>query len=173
MSTSLFRIYKNLTHLKLLTLILTLFAVHNLSAQFTVCVDSGRVNPMFQCNDPFYNPVCGCNGITYRNQCSAFNQHGVMNWTSGVCAGIDVDFFPNPIGPNSTLTVNISFPEFVNGNVDVKIVDLYGKTWEQRIVNNFNRISLQLETNAMMTGIYFLVITSSNGFGAVRMMSKY
>lgn len=31
-----------------------------------------------------YNPVCGCNKVTYSNACSA-KCHGITNYTSGEC----------------------------------------------------------------------------------------
>lgn len=31
-----------------------------------------------------YNPVCGCNGVTYSNNCVA-KSFGIENWTSGKC----------------------------------------------------------------------------------------
>ncbi|MFL2628976.1 MAG: Kazal-type serine protease inhibitor family protein [Flavobacteriaceae bacterium] len=31
-----------------------------------------------------YNPVCGCNGVTYSNDCVA-KSFGIENWTSGKC----------------------------------------------------------------------------------------
>ena len=156
--------------LLLISILLTSFKV---SGQFIPCIDSGRINPMFQCNDQFYNPVCGCNGITYRNQCAAYNMHGVTEWRSGVCSGIDLDFYPNPVGPASTLTLNLSFPEFINGNVDVKIVDVYGKTWEQRMINNFNRTSIQFDVSTLKTGVYIIIVTANNGASVVRQLCKY
>ncbi|MCC6819027.1 MAG: T9SS type A sorting domain-containing protein [Bacteroidia bacterium] len=155
-----------------LIFILTLLIAPEIKAQFIQCVDSVRANPLFQCNDPAYIPVCGCNGITYRNQCVAYNIGGVSNWTSGVCSGIDLDLFPNPIGANSELSINLSFPEFIYGNVTLQIVDLYGKIHEQRFINNFNRISIQIDVRPMMSGIYFLIIRASNGASAIRMYSK-
>lgn len=144
-----------------------------LKAQFTQCLDTFKANPTFQCNDPAYIPVCGCNRVTYRNQCVAYNVAGVLNWTSGVCAGIDLDFYPNPIGPNSEMTINLSFPEFVYGNITFRIIDLYGKTYEQRIINNVNRTSFQIDMRPMTTGIYFIVVYSSNGGNVKRMLSKF
>jgi hypothetical protein len=160
-------------HLKPILIALLLFSGLHLKAQLISCIDSGRVNPTYQCNDQFYNPVCGCNNVTYRNQCNAYNNHGVSLWRSGVCSGIDMDFYPNPVGPSTTLTINLSFDEFVYANADVKIVDMYGKTWEQRIINNFNRMTIQFDVLTLKTGMYLIVVSTSKNTFLVRKLAKY
>lgn len=50
------------------------------------CIDSSRINPHQFCV-AIYDPVCGCNGITYSNACEAKYRGGVTSWTQGVCSG--------------------------------------------------------------------------------------
>jgi hypothetical protein len=50
------------------------------------CIDSTQINPDIMCTAD-YNPVCGCNDITYSNACIAENWFGVTSWTPGECQG--------------------------------------------------------------------------------------
>ena len=59
------------------------------------------------------------------------------------------------------------------GNADVKVVNMYGKTVEQRILNNFNRTSLEFDPSAWMTGVYLIVVRSSLNASVVRKFAKY
>jgi hypothetical protein len=48
------------------------------------CVDLSTVkNPNEDCTF-LWKPVCGCNGITYENECQA-RKNGVLKWTEGKC----------------------------------------------------------------------------------------
>ncbi|MBT3665697.1 T9SS type A sorting domain-containing protein [bacterium] len=47
------------------------------------CIDESNISDDFACIE-IWNPVCGCDGITYSNNCFAENA-GVINWIEGEC----------------------------------------------------------------------------------------
>jgi len=51
----------------------------------------GPNDPTFPCIE-IYDPVCGCDGITYSNECFATMVHGVLNFTPGPCEGGGIIF---------------------------------------------------------------------------------
>lgn len=77
------------------------------------CIDSSLIDPAALCYG-VYDPVCGCDGNTYQNDCSARYHHGVTHWTQGACGG------PNPCNASFTyqhglgLSVQFQNTSFIN-----------------------------------------------------------
>jgi len=103
------------------------------SAKSQSCIDSLKIDLLFKCSIPDYKPVCGCNGVTYRNDCEA-THNGIAQgrWTDGTCSGFEFDITPTFV----TNDDHISFSLIQNSTnvTTILIIDMYGKPMYYRTI---------------------------------------
>ena len=67
-----------------LSSLIFIFSCSSEDSDENACVDESKIDEFAVCIE-IYEPVCGCNGITYPNSCYALNFNGVISFTEGEC----------------------------------------------------------------------------------------
>lgn len=131
----------------------------SIQAQQFGCVDSLAISPGFPCPDAKYEPVCGCDGKTYRNLCEAENKYGVQSTTPGSCSGFEFDIIPTYSPYYIYFTLVQATPNFTR----LFVVDYYGKLWYERQIAAAPREDLQINITYLTPGPYIIYVYDSKG----------
>ncbi len=129
---------------------------------FGACKEENLIIPDITCSDVF-DPVCGCDSITYQNACVARYQHGVLNFVSGECTKASsvnqpihevsqIGVYPNPTNDYLNLVV----PD--NNDLELLVYDITGKL----ILKLENMSISRIEFGTYPPGIYFIDILYQN-----------
>lgn len=126
------------------------------------CIDEEQIDLQMGCPD-IWDPVCGCDSVTYGNSCDAFWYGGVQSWTPGECdipnsvwqvEGLELEVSPNPFDQQFVLKLD----QQTSGNL--RIMDVAGRlVAEIRVVPGRNFITL----SDVPSGLYLLSLTDQQG----------
>ena len=144
------------------TLIMTFSLLITLSFCNTVhsqsCIDSSLINLNMICLE-IYEPVCGCDQVTYSNDCEATYYFGVTSYTFGECntSGIEqtennekLCVYPSPSNDG---IFSINYMGLVSR---VEMVDVFGRIFKVP----YNAAKREIDASSLNAGKYFLKIES-------------
>lgn len=122
------------------------------------CIDSTLIDLNVLCPGIF-EPVCGCDSITYSNSCEAMFYGGVVSFTAGPCssAGMndswmsEMSIQPNPF--TSSFTLNLGSE--INGMV--RLFQANGKLISNQQISD---TSLEFLTDTLAPGTYFIQVSN-------------
>jgi len=153
--------------LQLLFIVGCLCPLNGYSQIWAYCIDSNRINPNYRCNDPAFDPVCGCNNVTYRNGCEMYNVGGInypSTTSNGVCSNdyFYTFFYPNPCTDRINFNMQFAYQEYAP--VTLQIYSVFGnlmlsQSYTSITSNPSPPITIYL-TN-LKSGMYTLVIRAN------------
>jgi hypothetical protein len=137
-------------------------------ASVDTCIDSTLINNAVDCI-AIYDPVCGCDSVTYNNSCEAIYYNGIASFSPGPCTVSvnelmkQIEIFPNPT--DSFININAD----LNGRKELTVLNISGQI---AMKDSFFAKKKTLDLSSLPAGIYFVKLTSKDGIVTQRIIKE-
>ena len=136
----------------------------------SACFNPQQVDPNGIC-DGQYLPVCGCDSVTYINECGAINS-GVTSWIEGECltdlieenTSLAFIVYPNPSEDLMTIEFNQSFTG------KLRLINNLGQTIHLEGIRSQRMLTLDVSSHDV--GFYTLIISDNRSANILRRVLK-
>lgn len=150
--------------------ILILLANTDVAAQI-ICKTSDVPNNASNCQQEFYDPVCGCDTVTYRHPCDATLIHNVQFYTDGICFNqlFTMDIYPSPATQANPIRLAIETQPNNPVAFTILIFDSWGILQKQRVIGNTTRFDWSFPSSGFKAGVYIAVaVNGATGFAVIK-----
>lgn len=147
-------------------LMLLIFGAQTVKGQF-ICKTSDIPNNAGNCMQELYDPVCGCDSVTYRHPCDATQIHNVQFYTQGICLNqqFTMDIYPIPATQANPVKLAVESRPNIPTSFSILIFDSYGVLKLSRNISNTTRYDWTIPAFNFKPGVYIaLAYDGSTGF---------
>ena len=140
------------------------------------CVNQAQIAPNVNCSSAPSAPVCGCDGVTYANECAAFYSAGLSSWSQGPCVNtndvlrklLTIEILPNPV--ENIANIAVSNP--TGKKLNIYLNTIAGKKVREIYIGNEVNLNYTFDVDDMEKGIYLLTITSGESVVSEKLITQ-
>lgn len=126
------------------------------------CIDTNYFVPPIPICLSLFEPVCGCDGVTYKNYDCAWQEAGVLSYQFGPCGSLATNHYPDPVVDTYPLHVQVA--NKYEDDINIEIKNLNGTLYKVDHYSGLTNLEVQYNLSGYPRGLYFLFIYNSTEF---------
>lgn len=130
---------------------------------YNKCVDTNILDSTKYCSN-VYEPVCGCNGFTYQNECIAYYKNGITKWKGGVCDSMT--FVKSTLANSIFVYPSPAFSELIIECTEFPLYSFFISNMQGQVLVNeiANQNKVLIDLSNFTAGLYFIRINIHDKF---------